>query len=62
MIRERLLHIGKNPNKARPWAGKYDSFHTINSLWVWGQAAQPQENVEIYTLIYVWKQYFQLSN
>ena len=51
-----LLHIGKNPSKSRPWTSKYDLFH--NSSWVWLQAAQPQENVAIYTL--VWKQYFQL--
>ena len=43
-------------------AGKCDSFHTVNSKWVWGQAAQPQKNFVTYTLIYVWKEYFQLLN
>ena len=34
---------------------------TVNSCWVWGTgAAQPQKKFQIYTLIYVWKQYFQL--
>ena len=33
-------------------AGKCDSFHTVNSWWVWDQTAQPQENVAIYILMF----------
>ena len=32
---------------------KCDSFYCKN-WWVWGQAAQPQKNFEIYTFIYVY--------
>ena len=48
-----LLRIRNNPNKTRAWAGKYDSFYTVKSWWVLGQAAQAQENFGIYNLIYV---------
>ena len=42
--------------------GKCNSFHTVNSRWVWGQVVQSQENFAIYTLIYIWKQFFRLLN
>ena len=49
MIGKTLLHIGKNPSKARHWLTHCGSFQTINSWWVWVVNATP-ENVPIYTL------------
>ena len=41
---------------SRTAAGNCDSLHTVNSWWVWRQAAKLQENFAIHTFIYVWKQ------
>ena len=32
--------------------------YNVNTLWIWKQAAKPQENFAVYTSIYVWKYYF----
>ena len=56
-----LLHIGKMQAKQGiEWLVWFISY--CNNWWVWGRAAQPQENFVIYTFSYVWKQYFRLSN
>ena len=66
MIGENNVAYGKNPSKARHLllasvVRFILSFHTaIAANGSRGQVAQPQENFPFFTLIYVWKQYFQL--
>ena len=59
---ENIIAYWEESKQSKALAGKCDSFHTVNRWWVWRQAAQLQENFAIYTLIFVWKQYFQLLN
>ena len=37
--------------QSKALAGKCDSFHTVNSWWVWGSASQPQKQFGFYILI-----------
>ena len=64
MIGKKILHKGRIQAKLGLVAAKCDSFLAAckyRQLMGLGVQLQ-QENFAIYTLIYVWKQYFQLSN